>query len=127
MAGDRPAYRINVARSDADWSFPLIFRTAVAVVDAELGIPLRLTSYPGGKPVLRHELQDITSGAGDVRVDIPPGLPTVEETDPFQEFRDGCPPKPVNIPLKVASVVARQVAGEAAKAAKNFLRRIDAR
>jgi len=127
IADGRPAYRINVARGDAEWSLSLMFSTAVAVVDAELGIVLRLTSYMGGRPVRRYELRDITAGTGDFRVDIPPGLPTVEETSPFGDIRDGGPPQQINIPLKVASVVARQVATEATKAARNFLRRMNAR
>jgi hypothetical protein len=100
-----------------------MFPTAVAVVDAELGILLRLTSYLGGKPVQRCELRDVTSGAGDFRATIPPDLPTVEET----RRTDGGPPPPVNLPVKVASVVAQQVAQEATKAARNLLRRFDPR
>jgi hypothetical protein len=123
-AGGRPAYRVNIARGDPQWSFSLLFPAAVAVVDAELGILLRLTSYLGGKPVRRYELRDITTGAGDFQVDIPPGMPTVEEPGPFIDAR---PPQPANIPLKVASVVARQAATEAAKAARNLLRRMDTR
>jgi hypothetical protein len=96
-------------------------------VDAELGILLRLTSYMGGKPVRQYELRDITTGTGDFRVDIPPGLPTFEETGPFGDARDAGPSRPVNIPLKVASEVARQVATEATKAARNFLRRMNTR
>jgi hypothetical protein len=90
MAGDRPAYRVNVARGDAPWSFSLMFSPAVAVVDAELGILLSLTSYLGGKPVRRYELRDITAqaGAGDFQVHLPPGLRREEETDPWQDVRD---------------------------------------
>jgi hypothetical protein len=127
IAGDRPAYRINVARGDAVWSLSLMFSTAVAVVDVELGILLRLTSYMGGKPVRQYELRDITTGTGDFRVDIPPGLPVFEETGPFGDAPDAGPSGPVNIPLKVASEVARQVAAEATKAARNFLRRMNTR
>jgi hypothetical protein len=36
-------------------------------------------------------------------------------------------PQSVNIPLTVASVVARQVATETTKAARNFLRRMNTR
>jgi hypothetical protein len=124
VADDRSAYRIDVARGDAAWSPFLMFSTAVAVVDAELGILLRLTSYLGGKPVRRYELRDVSTGTGDFQVDIPPGLPTFEEAGPFG---DAGSPQPVNIPLKVASVVARQVATEATKTARNFLRRMNAR
>lgn len=127
IADGRPAYRINVARGDAERSLSLMFSTSVAVLDAELRILLSLTSYMGGRPVRRYELRDITSGTGDFRVDIPPGLPAVEETSPFGDIRDGGPPQHINIPLTVASVVARQAATEATKAARNFLRRMNAR
>jgi hypothetical protein len=129
MAGDRPAYRINVARGDAAWSLSLMFSTAVAVVDVESGILLRLTSYMGGKPVRQYELRDIATGNGDFQVDIPPGLPVFEETGPFGDAQDAGSSQPVsiNIPLKVASEVARQVATEAAKAARNLLRRMNTR
>jgi len=127
MAGDRPAYRINVARGHADWSFSLMFPAAVAVVDAELGIVLRLTSYIGAKPVRRYELQDITTSAGGFRVHIPADLPTVEETGPFDDVRQARPPHPASIPLNVASLLARQAAAEAAKATRNLLRRVDTR
>ena len=102
MAGDRPAYRVNVARGDAPWSFSLMFSPAVAVVDAELGILLSLTSYLGGQPVRRYELRDIARAAspGDFCVHLPAGLRVEQETDPFQGVR------------------------EATKTARNFLRRM---
>jgi hypothetical protein len=62
-------------------------------------------------------LSSVSAGA------IPPDLPTVEET----RRTDGGPPSPVNLPIKVASVVAQQVAQEATKAARNLLRRFDPR
>jgi len=102
MARDRPAYRVNVARGDAPWSLSLMFSPAVAVVDAELGILLSLTSYLGGRPVRRYELRDVTGPAspGDFRVHLPPGLRLEQETDPLQGVRD------------------------ATKAARDFLRRM---
>ena len=102
MARDRPAYRVNVARGDAPWSVSLMFSPAVAVVDAELGILLSLTSYLGGQPVRRYELRDIAGSAspGDFRVQLPPGLRVEQETDPFQGVR------------------------EATKSARDFLRRM---
>ncbi len=68
----------------------------------------------------QYDLRDITPGTGDFQIDIPPGLPAVEETSSFEE-------PPVNMPLKVASTVASQVATEAAKTARNLLRRINLR
>src|ERR1700722_10440399 len=118
MAGDRPAYRLDVVRGDAPW-LPLmvLFPAAVAVVDAELGIILSLTSYLGGKPVRRYELRDVTSGPADFRVDLPPGLHAEPEPDPPAPMGDVTP-------LKAAGAVAHEVGKEAAKAVRNFLRRL---
>lgn len=118
MAGDRPAYRLDVARGDGSWSFLIfLFPSAVAVVDAELGVILSLTSYLGGKPVRRFELRDVTSGPGDFRVDLPPGLHAEPEPDPPAPMGDVTP-------LKLAGAVAQEVGKEAAKKAREFLRRL---
>ena len=122
--GGRPAYRINVARSDAGRSPWLMFPAAIAAVDAELGIVLRLTSYLGGKPVRRDELRDITAAAGDFSVDIPPGLPVSGETGPAGPSG---PVQPASILLQVAGILARQAATETARAARGILRRIGPR
>jgi hypothetical protein len=126
--GGRPAFRASVARGEAAWPTSLLwFSAAVAVVDAELGILLLLTAYAGGKPVRRYELRDITADAGEFRADLPPGLPTVEEEDPVRRFRDGHRPPSINIFQTAASAVGRQVAKEAANAARNLLRRLEGR
>jgi hypothetical protein len=127
MAGDRPAYRIDVTRGGAPWSFLMMFSPAVAIVDAELGILLTLTSYLGAKPVLRYELRDVSAvPAGGFGVDIPAGLPTEPETDRWDEVRHADPSHPGRIPLKVAGVVAREVGQQATRAARNFMRRLGA-
>ena len=113
MAGDCPAYRINVARGDAERPASLMFPAAVAVVDAELGILLRLTSYLGGKPVRRGELTDISAAAGDFSVNLPPGLPVSEESGPSGQSGSS---QPASIALQAASILARQAATETAKA-----------
>lgn len=126
----RPAYRLSVARGDSEWfewSPSMIFPIAVAVVDAELGLLLRLTSYLGGRPVWRSELREISTQLGGFQVNIPADLPTAEELGLFDRAREGTPPRPVNIPLKIAGAVARHTATEAANAARNLLRRIGAR
>jgi len=127
LVGGRRAYRLSVPRGDADWSLSMMFSPAVAVVDAELGVLLRLTSYLGGKPVRRHELRDITAGGGDFRIDIAPDLAVSDEDGPSRDARQARRSQPVNIPLKIASEVAGQVASEAAKTARNFLRRMNTR
>ncbi len=78
----------------------------------------------GGKPVRRCELRDITTGAGDFRIDITADLPVPDETSPSGDATQPGASQSVNIPLKIASVVAGHVASEAAKAAKNFLLRM---
>jgi hypothetical protein len=121
MAGDRPAYRLDVARGDAPWSFHMFFPAAVAVVDAELGVILSLTSYLDGKPVRRYELRDVASGPGDFRVDLPPGLHAEPEPDRPAPLGDA---DSAVTPLKLAGAVAHEVGKEAAKAARKFLRRL---
>jgi len=82
MAGERPAYRIHAARGHVPSALLMMFPAAVAVVDAELGVVLSLTSYLGGKPVRRYELRDVTATRpGDFRVNIPPDLPVEPEID----------------------------------------------
>jgi hypothetical protein len=127
MAGDRPAVRVNVARGHAQWSFSLMFPAAVAVIDAELGIVLRLTYYIGAKAVQRHELRDITTETDGFQVDLPAGLPTVKETGPFDDFKPAGPPRLASIPVNLAGLVARHAAAEAARAARNLWRRVDTR
>lgn len=82
-AGSRPAWRINAARRPGDESLALMFPAAVAVVEADLRLVLRLTSYIGTSPVQRYELRDVTTDVGDFRVEIPADLPIVEEAWPF--------------------------------------------
>jgi hypothetical protein len=119
MAGNRPAYRIHAARGYAPSEFGMMFPAAVAVVDAELGIVLSLTSYLSGQPVRRHELRDVSAARpGDFRVDIPAGLRVESETERRASAPDADP-------RKVAGAVAREVGQEAAKAARNFLRRLN--
>ena len=98
LAGNRQAYRINVARGAASssLSLPSLFPAAVAVVDAGTGLVLRLTSYIGDRPVRRSELRDITPMAGDLTIDIPPDLPVTEDpvrarTGPRPADRTGWP------------------------------------
>jgi hypothetical protein len=123
MSGDRPAYRLHAARRDSTFLFSpmMIFPAAVAVVDAELGIVLSLTSFLGGKPVRRHELRDVTpTQPGDFRVNIPPDLPI----EPATSYPGADREHPPDTPLKLAGAVAQEVGKEAVKAARNFLRRL---
>jgi hypothetical protein len=82
--GGRRAYQVSAARrtGGAD-SGPTLFPAAVAIVDAELGIILRLTAYIGENPVQRDELRDVTTSVGDFRPRIPDGRPVVEQSGRF--------------------------------------------
>jgi hypothetical protein len=83
--GGRPAYRISAARRTGEaGSGPMLFPAAVAIVDAELGIILRLTAYIGENPVQRHELRDIATSVGNFRPRIPDGLPIVPQSRPLR-------------------------------------------
>jgi hypothetical protein len=92
-AGGRRAFRVRVVPPHWRTSSLVMFRfPAVALVDAETGRLLRLTSYARGKPVARHELRDVAVGhSGDFGFEPPPGLRVVEEGSD-----SGRPPGPVN-------------------------------
>ncbi|MGN6677263.1 MAG: hypothetical protein ACTHKL_05710 [Streptosporangiaceae bacterium] len=124
MADGRSAYRMNVTRRRDYPSHLLLFPTALAVVDAELGCIVRLTSYVGGKAVQRHELENLMPATGKFQVDVPAGLP-VTEAGPFDDVsRPAHFPGP---PVTLGRIIARQAATGAAKAAKNLLDRLGPR
>jgi hypothetical protein len=93
----RRAYRFAAARDFWPGPFGALAKLmfpVVAVVDAETGLLVRLTTYKGGKPVLRHELRDVEpgGGGGDFGFDVPAGLTVVEaseEDPPHQEWDPG--------------------------------------
>ena len=85
------------------------------VVDAGLGILLRLVCHAGSRPVSRYELRDLVVGEqGDFRPDIPEGVRVAEEPDDE-------PPGPASIPARVAGLLARQAARDARSAVKSML------
>lgn len=115
--GDRRAFLLRAKREYVS-SPEMIFSPADAVVDAELGVLLRLTSYAGETPVSRYELRDISPGQGEFRTDIPDDLRVVEETG--KPFDDIPMPDPVRFAVKTASGAARR-ANEGITAARGFL------
>lgn len=65
LLGSRRGYRITARYRDGvrpavGW-WERLFFPAVAVVDAETGLLLRLTRFKGGRPVMRQELRDVTA------------------------------------------------------------------
>jgi hypothetical protein len=73
LAG-RPSYRVTITAGPAGRT-GLLYPAAIGIIDAELGLITRLTSYLGPRAVQRHELRDLSTDAGEFRVDIPSGLP----------------------------------------------------
>jgi hypothetical protein len=106
MVGDRRGYQVSIADgvSPADW---VIFFPAEAIVDAELGVLLRLTCYVEGKPATRYELRDVSTEPGhpgDFRIGAPPGVPTEESDNPLADAAAGVPG-----PVKFAVNAARSL------------------
>jgi hypothetical protein len=68
-----------------------LFFPAVAVVDAETGLVLRLTRFKGGRPAMRQELRDVaTPGPGkDFGFTPPAGLPVDDAESLRDERRPG--------------------------------------
>jgi hypothetical protein len=122
-ADGRAAYRLNVTRRHDYPSPAMWFSAAVAVIDAELGCIVRLTSYVGSKAVRRLELENLRLAAGDFQVDLPADLP-VTDAGHFDDFPRRDSPGP---PPTLGSIIARQAAAGAARAAKNLLGRLGPR
>jgi hypothetical protein len=120
MIGERRAFRLSIT---GDSSVGLVFLPAEAVVDAELGVLLRLTSYAGDRPVMRREFRDIivgSGGPGDFHVDIPPGIRTIEETgNPLQDAI-ATMPGATGFAIRTAADAAKRTS-EAVTAARSFL------
>jgi hypothetical protein len=93
--GGRRAYRVVArhredARPGTGW-WERLFFPAVAVVDAETGLLLRLTRFKGGRPAIRQELRDLTAlDAGtDFGFTPPAGLPVHQAGSPPGESEAG--------------------------------------
>ncbi len=82
------------------------FSAVEAIVDAELGIVLRQTSYLGDRPARRLELRNLTTPTrpGDFRPEAPPGLREV--ADSGGPFADRDLPDPVKAAASAAVLAA---------------------
>lgn len=120
--GNRRGRRIWIADglSPAKW---LVFFPAEAVVDAELGVLLRLTCYVDGSPAIRSELRDVSTGPGApgaFRIEAPPGVRIAEATgNPFADAVADAPGA-VGSAARTAVDAARRT-GDAVAAARSFL------
>jgi hypothetical protein len=93
--GGRRAYRIvaryrDVAALGMGW-WQRLFFPAIAVVDAETGLILRLTRFMGGRPTLRQELRDVATleAGADFGFTPPDGLPVYGAESPQEESQPG--------------------------------------
>jgi hypothetical protein len=106
--------------SPTEW---LLFFPAEAVVDAELGVLLRLTCYTHGQPATRSELRDIRTEPGEpgaFRIEPAPGVRIAEETGNPLADAVADVPGPVGFAARRAVDVAKRT-GDAVTAAKSFL------
>ena len=94
----------------------LIYDAAVAVIDAELGVVTRLTSYAAGRPIARWDLRAVRVPAPmnpeDFRLTTPPGRRVQQEAGPFDEA-----PEPVRQVVRTAEQIARVVGPAMSRAA----------
>jgi hypothetical protein len=120
--GNRQGYRVSIADGITPNQWGVIF-PAEAVVDAELGVLLRLTCYVDGTPATRSELRDISTSPSEpavFRIDPPPGVRIVEETGhPFADAVADAP-GPAGVAAPAAVDVAKRT-GDAVAAARSFL------
>jgi hypothetical protein len=94
-AGGRRAYRIvaryrDVAGLGLGW-WQRLFFPAVAVVDAETRVLLRLTRFKGARPTLRQELRDVAALApgADFGFTPPDGMPVRDADSPSADGQPG--------------------------------------
>jgi hypothetical protein len=121
--GGRPAIRF-LARPNEDYRVnPLMLcEAADVIIDAELGIPLRIIRY-GPETIAERwdELRDVTGSAGDVSPDVPPGVRVVHESGGLLDLARV--PEPVKTTLRGAGSAARLTAEGVATARRLFGRR----
>jgi len=86
--GGRRGYRVVARYRGPEAAGPgwwqRLFFPAVAVVDAETGLVLRLTRFKGGRPAMRQELRDFTvlEDGADFEFTPPAGLPVTDAGSP---------------------------------------------
>jgi hypothetical protein len=81
VAGGRRAYRVTARARETTGTWSRLFLPAVALVDAENGWLLRLTTFKGGQAAQRHELRDIGEVAPGTEFGFTPpaGMPVTDE------------------------------------------------
>lgn len=120
----RRGFRISAVRNPDSFGPPdtVVFLPAEAVADAEFGILLRLTCYDGGRPMIRFELRDISRHSdpdpGDFRIEVPPGVRTVESSGSVLDEVDA--PEAVKVAAKAVIEISRR-ASAGASALTGFL------
>jgi hypothetical protein len=79
-------YREETLAGSTGW-LEHLFYPAVAVVDAETGLVLRLTRFRGGRPAARRELRDVTPLEPEASFGFTPpdGLPVRDAETPREQ------------------------------------------
>jgi hypothetical protein len=118
--GGRLAYRLTVRGRWLNSDLLMFGYPAVAILDAQSGRLLRLTSYANGQPVSRDELRDVVpagdppGGSEGDEYGVPPGLRVVDINS-----LDDLPPGS-RAAVQAAGTVRRQT-GKTITAARGFL------
>jgi len=119
---NRRGYRVSIAGgvSPTEWR---VFFPAEAIVDAELGVLLRLTCYVADAPATWSELREVSAEPdepGRFRIEPPPGVRIAEATgNPLADAAADAP-GPVGFAARTAVDVAKRT-GDAVAAARSFL------
>jgi hypothetical protein len=118
----RRGYRVRATRvpgATVHSGPSLIYDAAVAVIDAELGIITRLTTYAAGRQIERWELRDIrrtaSADAAEFRAPTAPEARVEQESGPFDEA-----PEPIRQAVRTAEQIGR-VVGPVVSRAAGFL------
>jgi hypothetical protein len=121
-ASGRPGFHLHV---DTD-NKPLVWLSVPedVVIDAELGVVLRLIARQDARTVRRCELRDVTTGPvepGDFQPGLPPGFRVTKEYGPTRDASGQ--PQPYG-GSQVVGDLARQAASDAQWAVRGFLDRL---
>ena len=115
QVGGRRAFALQpAANARVPMEVPMLLKDSDLVVDAELGIVLRMTWYAGDAQAMRYEFRDVaplSADGSEFAFDVPQGV-RVEHTD--SSLLDE-----MDIPEGTRSAI--RLAGSAAKAAHGFL------
>lgn len=121
IGGDRRGYRVRATRvPGVTLAGPaLAYDSAIAVIDADLGVITRLTCYAAGEPTERRELRDARvlgpTDATEFRVRAAPDPQAAQQPGPFDAA-----PEPLRQVVRAAEQAGR-IVGPVVSRAADFL------